>query len=92
MSMVPTFCNACLDKFFCDQELVVSFSVASAPPLLSAVNLHNMVIISRNGSKNQEGVCFQKVYDMHKSNINTFFKRISEIDWSFMSQFIHVGR
>ena len=87
---VPTFRNACLDKFFCDQELTGSFSVTSAPPLGSAVNLHNIVIISRNGSKNQKNVCFHKVYDMRKSNIASFFKRISEIDWSVMSRFSHV--
>ena len=43
---IPTFRDTTLDKFFCDSSEL--FSVKSAPPLGCAVNLHNVIFISRH--------------------------------------------
>ena len=77
---VPTFRDATLDKFFCDADLTEFFSVVNAPPLGNAINLHNVVVISRAVST-KETFSIQKVYDLRKSHTDAFLVRLSRTNW-----------
>lgn len=84
---IPTFHEATLDKFFCDQVDIDKFSVQAAPPLGTAVHLHNIIVVSKCEKETTHDVTLHKVFDLRKSNIHTFCKRVSKIDWSPMSNF-----
>lgn len=88
---VPTFQSATLDKFFCDIHSVSNFCVQSSPPLGSAVNAHNVLVISRYVRKPCQNASFHKVYDLRKSNVTAFCSRIAKTDWSIFSKFNHVN-
>lgn len=80
---VPTFRDAILDKFYCDEERTGKLIAEAAPPLGSAIYLHNVIIISNcSRNVNCDNAFSQKVYDFRKSNLDEFLKRMSQIDWS----------
>ena len=81
---LPTFGNNVLDKFFCFQHVANYFSVKTAPPLGSAIFAHNIVFVSRHGSKINEKLSPQKVFDLRESNVSAFRKKIAAADWSFL--------
>ena len=86
----PTFGDNTLDKFFCDVNSSDLFSASSAPPLGSANNLHKVVFISKNLTVSLKNNLFQKVYDLRKSNVDAFCKRMASIDWSVIFDFSSV--
>ena len=75
--------NACIWMFwqFCD-----SFLAVAAPPRSSTNKLHNIIIISRSMNSPIDINFFQKVYDMRKSNLEAFCRRVSSVDWSVIHQ------
>jgi hypothetical protein len=81
---LPTFGNNILDKFFCHERQLQSFSAKTAPPLGNAVHAHNIVFISRNVPSKDDNVHLQKVYDLRESNVSAFRKSVANADWSFL--------
>ena len=79
---IPTFGNSILDKFFCDENVCDMFSAFSAPPLGSAINLHNVIFVSKSMHKLRNANHFRKVYDMRQSYVDAFCNYISQVDWS----------
>ena len=82
---LPTFGDAILDNFFCEVEN--EFEVKIAPPLGTAVNLHKIVIVSRNMKSSDRNTCLHKVFDLRSSNVKAFCERILQTDWSHISLF-----
>ena len=58
---VPTFGEATLDKFFCDEDFQASLTVEKGPPLGNAVHAHNTVMIHRNLTTDNNKVHLHKV-------------------------------
>ena len=80
----PTFGNKVLDKVFCFEHSANHMSTRTAPPLGNAIFGHSIVFVSRYGSKASEKFknSPQKNYDLRKSNVSAFRKKIAAADWS----------
>jgi len=79
---VPTFNNVILDKFFCDITLQGDIFAKTSPPLGTAVNAHNIVIIHRSTPAECKSTHLHKVYDLRASHLSFFQKVLSDVDWS----------
>ena len=88
---VPTFRDAILDNFFCETNDADKFKAASAPPLGTAVNSHNVIVISRSANRDNLDVTWRKVYDFRKSNLQAFCNCIAATDWSPVYQCSNVN-
>ncbi|MEL7308286.1 MAG: reverse transcriptase family protein, partial [Pseudomonadota bacterium] len=73
-----------------DKDSSNLFSASSAPPLGSANCLHKIVCISKNLHVSLKSNLFQKVYDLRKSHIDIFCKRVASVDWSVIFEFSSV--
>ena len=81
---VPTFGNATLDKFFCDESIQSSFNVTVGPPLGEAIHAHKTVLISFSESRTLVSNHLHKVYDLRKSHIMSFCKVLCNADWNYL--------
>ena len=82
---VPTFNNVTLDKFFCDVSLQPDIFAKTSPPLGTAVNAHNVVIIHRSIPADYKNTHLHKVYDLRASHLSFFQKTLSDVDWSHVT-------
>ena len=86
----PTFHDSTLDKFFCHVDGVGNFSAVSAPPLGSATYAHKVVFISKNVVTSSGNDLLYKVYDLRRSNVESFRNVLTKVDWSRLTSFSSV--
>ena len=78
----PTFGNAILDKFYCNSGLLNTFNAKCIPPLGVTLHSHKIVLVSKNITKNRNGVHLQRVLDLRKSHMTAFRNSLLRADWS----------